>query len=112
MYNQDMPKGRPSDSPRPPFGQRLHDLRESAGLTQSQVAEQVGLMQIDEQMAEAAMIEMVKQAGELYDFDTTGIDDAVVNGKANYAARQPGAQQADPAQQEQTQPVQQVEGVV
>lgn len=43
MYNQDMPKGRPSDSPRPPFGQRLHDLRESAGLTQSQVAEQLGI---------------------------------------------------------------------
>ena len=33
-----MQTGRPSDRPRPPFGTRLHTLREQAGLTQAQVA--------------------------------------------------------------------------
>ena len=38
-YKGDMPKGRPSDSPRTEFGSRLVELREKRGLTQSQVAE-------------------------------------------------------------------------
>jgi len=37
-YTDDMPKGRPSDSPRTEFGSRLVELREKRGLTQSQVA--------------------------------------------------------------------------
>jgi len=40
-YNDDMPKGRPTDSPRTEFGSRLVELREKRGLTQSQVAEQL-----------------------------------------------------------------------
>jgi len=38
-YNDDMPKGRPTDSPRTAFGSRLVGLREKRGFTQSQVAE-------------------------------------------------------------------------
>lgn len=43
MYHPDMPKGRPSDSPRTEFGSRLVELRERKGLTQSQVAAQLGI---------------------------------------------------------------------
>ena len=39
----DMRTGRPSKRERPPFGARLHDLREKAGLTQAQVAEHLGI---------------------------------------------------------------------
>jgi transcriptional regulator with XRE-family HTH domain len=42
-YNEDMPKGRPTDSPRTEFGSRLVELREKRGLTQSQVAENLGV---------------------------------------------------------------------
>jgi transcriptional regulator with XRE-family HTH domain len=38
-----MKTGRPSTRPRPAFGQRLHELREQAGLTQAQVAEKLGI---------------------------------------------------------------------
>ena len=38
-----MKTGRPSARPRPPFGARLHSLREEAGLTQAQVAEKLGI---------------------------------------------------------------------
>ena len=40
-----MQTGRPSKRPRPPFGARLHSLREEAGLTQAQVAEKLGISQ-------------------------------------------------------------------
>ena len=40
-YNDDMPKGRPTDSPRTEFGSRLVELREKRGLTQTQVAEKL-----------------------------------------------------------------------
>jgi len=40
-----MQTGRPSKRPRPPFGARLHALREEAGLTQAQVAEKLGISQ-------------------------------------------------------------------
>jgi transcriptional regulator with XRE-family HTH domain len=41
-YTQAMQTGRPSQRPRPPsFGDRLHALRESAGLSQQQLAEKV-----------------------------------------------------------------------
>jgi len=43
MYHHDMPKGRPSDSPRTEFGSRLVELRERKALTQSQVAAQLGI---------------------------------------------------------------------
>lgn len=39
----DMRTGRPSKRQRPPFGRRLHDLRQTAGLTQAQVAEHLGI---------------------------------------------------------------------
>lgn len=42
-YMDDMQKGRPSDSPRTKFGARLVNLREKRGLTQSQVAEHLGV---------------------------------------------------------------------
>jgi transcriptional regulator with XRE-family HTH domain len=38
-----MRTGRPSKRSRPPFGERLHDLRQQAGLTQAQVAEHLGI---------------------------------------------------------------------
>ena len=38
-----MKTGRPSSRPRPLFGQHLYELREQAGLTQAQVAEQLGI---------------------------------------------------------------------
>ena len=38
-----MQTGRPSRRRRPPFGERLHDLREKAGFTQAQVAEHLGI---------------------------------------------------------------------
>jgi transcriptional regulator with XRE-family HTH domain len=38
-----MKTGRPSERERPPFGQRLYELREAAGLTQAQVADKLGI---------------------------------------------------------------------
>lgn len=38
-----MQTGRPSKRQRPPFGQRLHELRETVGLTQAQVADKLGI---------------------------------------------------------------------
>ena len=38
-----MQTGRPCDRPRPPFGERLHALREAKGLTQAQVAQALGI---------------------------------------------------------------------
>jgi len=37
--------GRPSKEPRTPFGARLHAAREAAGLSQSQIAEKMGVTQ-------------------------------------------------------------------
>jgi len=37
--------GRPSTRPRSAFGQRLYEAREAAGLTQTQVAEKLGITQ-------------------------------------------------------------------
>ena len=44
-YASDMKAGRPSKKTRPPFGERLHALREQAGLSQQQLAERLGLPQ-------------------------------------------------------------------
>jgi len=44
-YTADMKTGRPSTKERPPFGARLHALREQAGLSQQQLAERLGLTQ-------------------------------------------------------------------
>ena len=44
-YSPAMKTGRPAKNPRPPFGERLHALREAAGLSQAQVAEKLGLAQ-------------------------------------------------------------------
>ncbi len=38
-----MQTGRPTSKPRPPFGERLHALREAAGLSQQQVAKKLGM---------------------------------------------------------------------
>jgi transcriptional regulator with XRE-family HTH domain len=45
LYIGGMQTGRPSNRPRPPFGERLHALREEAGLSQAQVAEKLGISQ-------------------------------------------------------------------
>jgi transcriptional regulator with XRE-family HTH domain len=37
--------GRPTQKKRAPFGQRLHDLRQQAGLSQQQVAQRLGMSQ-------------------------------------------------------------------
>jgi transcriptional regulator with XRE-family HTH domain len=42
-YVVGMQTGRPCDRPRPPFGERLHALREAKGLTQAQVAQALGI---------------------------------------------------------------------
>jgi transcriptional regulator with XRE-family HTH domain len=42
-YAGGMKTGRPSDRPRTPFGERLYNLREEAGLTQAQVADKLGI---------------------------------------------------------------------
>jgi len=44
-YTEGMQTGRPSNKKRPPFGERLHTLREQAGLSQQQMAERLGLTQ-------------------------------------------------------------------
>jgi transcriptional regulator with XRE-family HTH domain len=44
-YAPVMKTGRPAKSERSDFGARLHELREAAGLTQQQVAEQLGISQ-------------------------------------------------------------------
>ena len=40
-----MQSGRPSNKDRPPFGARLHALREQRGLSQQRLAEKLGLTQ-------------------------------------------------------------------
>jgi transcriptional regulator with XRE-family HTH domain len=40
-----MKTGRPSKQQRPAFGQRLHELREAAGLSQQQLADKLGMSQ-------------------------------------------------------------------
>ena len=45
VYAGGMQTGRPSTKKRPPFGARLHALREQAGLSQQQIAEALGLTQ-------------------------------------------------------------------
>jgi transcriptional regulator with XRE-family HTH domain len=45
VYQSDMPRGRPSKSGRSEFGKRLQFLRESAGMTQREVAAAIGIAQ-------------------------------------------------------------------
>jgi transcriptional regulator with XRE-family HTH domain len=44
-YSCGMQTGRPSKQARPPFGERLHALREATGLSQEQLAAKLGLTQ-------------------------------------------------------------------
>ena len=44
-YSGGMQTGRPSTKERPPFGARIHALREQAGLSQQQLADKLGLTQ-------------------------------------------------------------------
>jgi transcriptional regulator with XRE-family HTH domain len=44
-YDPDMQIGRPSNRPRTPFGERLLAARSAAGLSQTQVAEKLGITQ-------------------------------------------------------------------
>jgi len=43
MYNSTMPGGRPTKKPAPKFGQRLAALRVERGLTQGELAQQLGV---------------------------------------------------------------------
>lgn len=45
-YNPAMNTGRPAKHPRTPFGERAHAARETLGLSQSQVAEKLGISQM------------------------------------------------------------------
>jgi transcriptional regulator with XRE-family HTH domain len=45
VYTPAMQTGRPAKKERTPFGQRLHTLREQAGLSQQQLADKIGLTQ-------------------------------------------------------------------
>ena len=45
VYNSAMKTGRPAKHSRPPFGERLHALREAAGLSQAALARKLGLAQ-------------------------------------------------------------------
>ncbi len=44
-YSADMKTGRPSKHPRTPFGERVLAARQAAGLTQAQVADELGITQ-------------------------------------------------------------------
>ena len=44
-YDGAMNTGRPASQPRTPFGERLHAAREARGLSQAQVAAQIGMSQ-------------------------------------------------------------------
>jgi transcriptional regulator with XRE-family HTH domain len=44
-YSWDVKTGRPSNQQRPAFGQRLHEQREAAGLSQQQLADKLGMSQ-------------------------------------------------------------------
>lgn len=44
-YNAEMKTGRPPKSPRSDFGSRIQSFREAAGLSQREVAEQLGISQ-------------------------------------------------------------------
>ena len=44
-YSDGMQTGRPSIKERPPFGERLHAMREAAGLSQELLAKRLGLTQ-------------------------------------------------------------------
>jgi transcriptional regulator with XRE-family HTH domain len=44
-YNPAMQTGRPAKNSRPPFGERLHALREAAGLSQAAIADKLGIAQ-------------------------------------------------------------------
>ncbi len=44
-YDACMQTGRPSKLPRTPFGERLHQAREALGLSQTQVADKLGITQ-------------------------------------------------------------------
>jgi len=42
-----------------------------------EVADDTGIIEVDEELANNAMREMIRQAGEIYEFDTTAIDQAI-----------------------------------
>lgn len=44
-YTAGMKTGRPAKRPRTPFGERLHSAREELGLSQAQVAKEIGITQ-------------------------------------------------------------------
>jgi len=71
-----------------------------------EISEKLNIMQIDETLAEQALLEMVKQAGTMYGFDTEGLEQAVANGKANTQGGQPAQQAPQQAPQRPAAPQQ------
>jgi hypothetical protein len=62
------------------------------------LAEGLELMQIDDNMANDAMLEMIKQAGEMYGFDTTDMEQSV-NANPSVSSRREGGAPEQQAEQ-------------
>jgi len=86
-YSGDMRTGRPSNAPRSDFGARLKALRESAGLSQKQVAEQLGILQGTYALWERRDVALrADQTAKLAEILGTSADELVV-GAARRLAR-------------------------
>ena len=82
-YNAAMQTGRPAKSKRSEFDARLHALREAAGLSQSQVAEKLGIAQptyaIWERRTTAIAAPQLQQLADVFG---VGVDALFLNEKA------------------------------
>jgi transcriptional regulator with XRE-family HTH domain len=82
-YNAAMQTGRPAKSKRSEFGARLHALREAAGLSQAQVAEQLGIKQPTYALWERRTTAISAiQLQQLADVFGVGIDALFIDAKA------------------------------
>lgn len=83
VYNPAMQTGRPAKSKRSEFGARLHALREAAGLSQSQVADKLGIAQptyaIWERRTTAIAAPQLQQLADVFG---VGVDALFLNEKA------------------------------
>jgi len=88
-YTADMKTGRPAKTKRSEFGARLHALREAAGLSQTQVADRLGIKQptyaLWERRTTAISAIQLQQLAEAYG---VGIDALFIDAKT--AARRGG----------------------
>lgn len=88
-YNAGMPTGRPAKHPRTAFGERVFAAREAAGLSQAEVAEQLGLSQNAYAMWERRPValrpEQIEQLAA-----ALGVSVEVLFGKVALPAKPPG----------------------